>query len=84
MLLSLGSLAGRVQRVKLECQVGDTWLYSHVLNGAPVPANNCTAAQEFLGGFGFRCTLDVNNCACGERNLLCSKTAAPGTQRHQR
>lgn len=73
LVLSVAQQIGKVKHVKFECQVHSTYLYHHDFAGHHLPPNNCTAAVEFLEQHGFYCVDEINNCACDEWNVVCSR-----------
>lgn len=76
-LLTLRRYFSRINTIRLECQAltttFPTWLYEAELNGKLVSPNDCNIAQSTLEQYGYACKQQVNNCACEEKNLICSK-----------
>jgi hypothetical protein len=73
LVLSVAQHITKVKHVKLECQVHSSYLYRHEFAGHHLTPNNCTTAVEFLQQRGFTCTRELNNCACDEWNVFCSR-----------
>lgn len=74
LVLSVAQQISKVKHVKLECQVHSSYLYHHEFAGQHLTPNNCTTAVEFLQQHGFTCTQEINNCACDEWNLFCTRS----------
>lgn len=74
LVLSAAQHINKVQHVKLECQVHSSFLYHPEFAGHRLAPNNCTIAFDFLEQHGFACAYEMNNCACDEWNVVCSKT----------
>lgn len=75
LVLSLSGQLSKVQSIKIECQEQGRYLYRHEFAGQQLAPNNCTLAKDLLIRHGFNCSNEINNCACGELNLFCSRAS---------